>query len=124
MERSASNKRLSLAKTLSALKNSSVHHQNGEDREFNRSSGCPKALGSSRVMIQNDRLHEKGQRKPLLFLERALTWITQHDRSDDVVRRAGPGKRCDRKSESGFCRPVFPSRVRGACGPHGSSGRI
>jgi YD repeat-containing protein len=58
---------LSLAKTLSALKNTSVPRHNRGDREFNRRPECPKAPGFSQVVIQNGRSHEKGRRIPLCF---------------------------------------------------------
>jgi len=64
-----------------------------------------------------------GQRNPLVFLEGALAWITQRDRSDGAVRPAGPEKECDQEPLNEFCRPGFPSQVRDACGLRGSSGR-
>ena len=114
---------LSVAKSLSALRNMPVPHHNGGDRQFNRRSGCFRGARIHSKAIQNGMSRKDGRRNPLVLLERALAWNTQHDRSDDALRRAGPGKRCDRKLESDLCRPVCPSRVRGACGPHGGNRR-
>jgi hypothetical protein len=116
--------KLSLAKTLSALRNTSVPRRNGGDRELNRRPECPKAPGFSQVVIQNGRSHEKGRRNPLVFLERALAWITQRDRSDGAVHRVGPEKGCDLKSRNEFCYPVFLSQVPSEYDPRGSNEHI
>jgi hypothetical protein len=59
--------------------------------------------------------------EPGRFRDSTLVRIRQPDRTGGAVLPCGHEKGRDLRIWCKFCRPAFPSRVRDACGPRGSS---
>ena len=59
----------------------------------------------------------------ILGTDEKLVRVRQPDRNDDATRRDAPETGRDLRVWNEFYSSAFPSRVRDACGPHGSSGR-
>jgi hypothetical protein len=105
---------LSLAKTTSATKNGAILGRAGVNTISIASTGHRDFGGQGPVRACRAHTY-------ILRTGGKLIRIRQLDRNDAGGLPIAPEKGPNLRLPNEFCRSAFPSRVRDACGPHGSS---